>query len=51
MEKVDKLSKKLDWKKGVEKDNENQIFIKDYWLYSLSEVDILKKIKIARTKK
>ena len=58
MRKVDELSKQLDWKEGVEKDNKNQIFIKDYWLCSLSEVvikgpeiDILEKIKIARMKK
>ena len=41
----------------MEKDNENQIFLKDYWIYNLSEVvikelevDILEKIKIARSK-
>ena len=44
-------------KVGIEKDNDNQVFIKDCWLYSLSEVvieelevDILEKIKIARSK-
>ena len=57
MKKADRLSKRLDWKVGIEKDNDNQIFIKDYWLYSLTEVvieeleiDILEKIKIARDK-
>ena len=42
---------------GVEKDNDNQVFIKDYWLCSLQEVvikgpeiDIVKKIKKAREK-
>ena len=57
MGKTDELSKQLDWKERVEKDNENQIFIKDYWLCSLlkvvierPEVDILEKIKIARSK-
>ena len=29
MEKVDRLSRRLDWKVGVEKDNENQVVIKD----------------------
>ena len=27
--KADRLSKRLDWKVGVEKDNKNQVFIKD----------------------
>jgi len=30
MGKTDGLSKRLDWKVGVEKDNENQVIIKDY---------------------
>ena len=41
----------------MEKDNQNQIFLKDHWIYNLSEVvikelevDILEKIKIARSK-
>jgi len=29
MGKVDRLSRRLDWKVGVDKDNENQIIIKD----------------------
>ena len=29
MGKVDRLSRQLDWKIGVKKDNENQVFIKD----------------------
>ena len=52
MIKTDGLSRRSDQKVGVEKDNENQIFIKDYWLCSLSEVvidrpevDIVEKIK------
>ena len=55
--KADRLSRRLDWKVGVEKDNNNQIFIKDCWLHSLyevvieePEVDILEKIKKARGK-
>ena len=57
MGKTDKLSRQLDQKVGIEKNNENQIFIKDHWIYSLSEVviegpevDIIEKIKIARSK-
>ena len=55
--KVDRLSIWLDWKVEIEKNNNNQIFIKDYWLHSLSEVviegskvDIIGKIKKARSK-
>ena len=57
MEKADKLSRRPDWKVGIEKDNDNQIFIKDCWLHSLHkvvieepEVNILEKIKKARSK-
>ena len=52
MGKADGLSRRLDWKLGVEKDNDNQVFIKDNWICSLQEVvikgpevDILEKIK------
>ena len=38
--KTDGLSRRPDWKVGIEKDNKNQIFIKDCWLYSLDEVVI-----------
>jgi len=55
--KADELSRRLDWKVGVEKDNDNQVFIKNCWLYSLYEVviegpeeDIIEKIKKARSK-
>jgi len=57
IEKVDRLSKRLDWKVGIEKDNKNQVFIKDYWLCSLHKVVIeepeaviVEKIKKARGK-
>ena len=57
MGKADGLSRQLDWKVGVEKDNDNQVFIKDCWLCRLSkviiegpEVDIVEKIKKARSK-
>ena len=57
MGKTDRLSRRPDWKVGVEKDNKNQVFIKDYWLCSLQEViiegpevDIVEKIKKARSR-
>ena len=40
MGKANKLSKKPDWKVGVDNDNDNQVFIKDYWICNLSEVVI-----------
>jgi len=55
--KVDGLSRQLDWKVGVDKDNENQVFIKDNWICSIQEViieelevEIIEKIKKARSK-
>ena len=57
MGKVDGLSRRPDWKVGVDRDNENQVVIKDNWIHSLQEVvieepevEILKKIKKARSK-
>ena len=57
MGKADGLSRRSDWKVGVEKDNDNQIIIKDNWIRSLEEVviegpevDIIEKIKKARSK-
>ena len=57
MGKVDELSRRPDWKAGVEKNNENQTLIKEQWIYSLveviiegPEVEILEKIKIAKEK-
>ena len=57
MEKTDGLSRRPDWKVNVEKDNDNQIFIKGQWIYKIvkvviegPEVDIVEKIKIARSK-
>ena len=57
MEKENGLSRRLDWKVGVENDNDNQVFIKDNWIHSLEEVvieglevDIVEKIKKARSK-
>ena len=55
--KADGLSKRPDQKVRIERDNNNQVFIKDCWLCSLSEividrseVDIVEKIKKARSK-
>jgi len=57
MEEVDGLSKRLNWKIGVENDNDNQVFIKNNWIHSLEkvviegpEVEIIEKIKKARSK-
>jgi len=57
MDKADGLSRRADWKVGVDKDNENQVFIKDNWIQSMyevvveePEVDMLEKIKGARSK-
>ena len=57
MGKADGLSRQSDWKVGVEKDNNNQVFIKDNWICNLEEVvierpevDIVEKIKKARSK-
>ena len=57
MGKADRLSRRLDWKIDIEKDNENQVFIKDNWICNLQEVviegpevEMLEKIKKARSK-
>jgi len=57
MGKADGLSRRLDWKVGIEKDNEDQILIKDNWICNLQEVviegpevELLEKIKKARSK-
>ena len=57
MGKADGLSRRVDWKVGTDKDNDNQIFIKDNWIRNMyevvvegPEVDILEKIKKARSK-
>ena len=55
--KADGLSRRLNWKVGVDKDNKNQVFIKDNWIHNMYkvvveglEVDLLEKIKRARSK-
>ena len=57
IEKADRLSRRPDLKVGVENDNNNQILIKNNWIFSLQEViieepkvDILEKIKKVRSK-
>ena len=35
IEKADRLIRRLDWKIGVERDNENQVFIKNNWICNL----------------
>ena len=57
MGKADELSRRADWKIGVDKDNENQILIKNNWICNMyevlvegPEVDILEKIKKVRIK-
>jgi len=57
MGKADGLSRRPDWKVGVDRDNENQVVIKENWIRSLQEVviegpevDIVEKIKKARSR-
>ena len=57
MGKADGLSRRADWKVGMDKDNENQVLIKDNWIRNMyevviegPEVDIVEKIKKARSK-
>jgi len=55
--KVDGLSRRPDWKVGLDRNNKNQIVVKDSWLCRLEEViiegpevELLEKIKKARSK-
>ena len=57
MRKMDRLSRRPDWKIGIKKDNNNQVLIKDNWIRNLQEVviegpevEILEKIKKARSR-
>ena len=57
MGKADGLSRRLDWKVGIDRDNKDQIVIKDNWICNLQEVvieglevEILEKIKKARSR-
>ena len=55
--KADGLSKRPDWKIGVDRDNEDQVVIKDNWICSLQkvviegpEINILEKIKRVKSR-
>ena len=57
MGKADGLSRRADWKVGMDKDNENQVFIKDHWICNIYEVviegleiELVEKIKKVRSK-
>jgi len=58
MERADSLSRRVDWAKGVERDNKNQVILKKEWLEVRAmeqlieepEEEIVKKIKEARDK-
>ena len=57
MRKADGLSRRPNWKVGIEKDNDNQVLIKGSWIHKLREVvierleeEIVAKIKGARSK-
>ena len=57
MKKADSLSRRPDLKVGVDRDNENQVVIKENWLCRLEEVvveglevDIIEKIKRAKSR-
>ena len=45
IEKVDRLSRRLDWKVGTENNNYNQTLIKKQQIYSLAEV-VIKELEI-----
>jgi len=40
MGKADRLSRRLDWKIRVDRDNKDQVFIKDNWIRNIQEVVI-----------
>ena len=57
MGKVDGLSRRPDWRKGVEKDNEDRTLVKAEWLRKagtkevlVEGVDLLKKIRESKAK-
>ena len=57
MGKTDGLSRRPDWKVGVDRDNKSQVVVKDSWLCRLEEViiegpevEVIEKIKKARSK-
>ena len=54
MEKTDGLSRRLDWKTGMEKYNKNQKLRKEEWIWEMvverPETEIVEKIKRAKEK-
>jgi len=58
MGRADSLSRRVDWTEGVEKDNENQVMVREEWLEVRAmeqliegpDEGIIKKIKEARDK-
>jgi len=59
MGKADSLSKRPDWKVGVERDNENETLVKPEWLevrkterveVIVEEVDLLEKVRKSKVK-
>ena len=50
MGKVDGLSKKLDWKVRVERDNKNQKLIKEEWIRGIIEI-VVKELEIMLVEK
>ena len=57
MGKADGLSRRVDWKVGTDKDNDNQVIIKDQWIRNMyevivegPEVGLVEKIRKARSK-
>ena len=58
MGRADSLSRRVDWAEGVERDNENQVMLKEEWLEVRAmeqlvegpEKEIVKRIKEARDK-
>ena len=57
MGKADKLSRRADWKVDTDKDNENQVFIKNHWIHNMHKVvvegpeeELVEKIRKARSK-
>jgi len=57
MEKADRLSRRPDWRKGVERDNEDRILVKAEWLRGarikevlIEGVDLLKKVRESKAK-
>jgi len=59
MEKVDSLSRRLDWEVGVEKDNEDKMLVKPEWLEArriekveviVEGIDLLQKVRESKVK-